>query len=61
MFLCFIFHISLLDENELNEMIDDNPIEEEDDEESADEGPQGSRKRKLGKNNVHPDLNISCS
>ena len=37
-----------LDENEVNDIIDDNPIEEEDEEEdSADEGPSG-RKRKMG-------------
>lgn len=40
-----------LDENEINDIIDDNPIEEEEEEdEDSDEGP-GGRKRKHGKNN----------
>ena len=38
-----------LDENEINDIIDDNPIEEEEEDEDSDEGP-GGRKRKHGKN-----------
>ena len=47
----------MLDENEINDIIDDNPIEEEEEEdEDSDEGP-GGRKRKHGKN-IFP---LSCS